>query len=223
MDNCRRLCGVLLLVTLAGCRIDGDPNPPNPAGEPLESASDSANRPPNITGNPPPAVTVDNRYSFTPAASDPDGDALSFSIRNKPDWLEFDPETGRLHGVAPAGSEGIYEDVTISVSDGILESALSPFTIEVTQIALGSVTLQWVPPTQNTDGTPIVDLAGYRIYYGLSADSFPNSISIDNPGITSYVVENLVPATYYFAATSFNSAGVESRYSNVAALVVDTP
>ena len=44
---------------------------------------------------------------------------------------------------------------------------------------------------------------------------------VDNVGLTAYVVDGLKPATYFFTATAFNSAGVESDYSNeVARLVV---
>ena len=86
----------------------------------------------------------------------------------------------------------------------------------MSQTALGSLTLSWTPPTTNTDGTTLTDLSGYRIYYGNSQGNYPNQISIDTPGIASYVVENLVPDTYYFVATSLNSLGVESSYSNVA-------
>ena len=73
----------------------------------------------------------------------------------------------------------------------------------------------------STTVSQLVELAGYRIYYGTSAGSYPNSIRIDNPGLTTYVVENLVPNTYYFVATSINSSGVESSYSNVATKVIN--
>ena len=45
-------------------------------------------------------------------------------------------------------------------------------------------------------------------------------MTIDNPGLSSYVVENLVPGTYEFVATSINALGVESVYSNSATKVV---
>ena len=32
----------------------------------------------------------------------------------------------------------------------------------------GSATLDWTPVTQNTDGTVLTDLAGYKVYYGTS-------------------------------------------------------
>ena len=60
------------------------------------------------------------------------------------------------------------------------------------------------------------DLAGFRIYYGTTLNQWTNQINIDNPGITTYVVENLSPDTYYFVATAINSSGAESGYSNAA-------
>lgn len=66
---------------------------------------------------------------------------------------------------------------------------------------------------ENTDGTALTDLAGYRIYWGQTAGNYPNSVSINNPGITTYVIENLASGSYTFVATSFNTDGVESGYS----------
>ena len=48
-----------------------------------------------------------------------------------------------------------------------------------------------------------------------------NSVTIDNPGITTYVIENLAPGTYEFSSTAFNSNGIESEYSNFATKVVE--
>ena len=171
------------------------------------------NSAPTISGNPAKAVTEGTQYSFTPDAGDPDGDSLSFSIANKPSWAAFDTGSGRLSGTPQAGDVGSYADIVISVSDGQASASLGAFSITVEAIAMGSVTLSWSPPTENTDGTALTDLAGYRIYWGTTSGSYPNSVSIDNPGVTTYVVENLVPGTYEFVATSYNTSGVESDYS----------
>ena len=66
-----------------------------------------------------------------------------------------------------------------------------------------------------------MDLAGYKIYYGVSQGSYSTSIRIDNPGIATFVVENLTPTTYYFVATAFNASGVESAFSGEAIKVVN--
>ena len=82
------------------------------------------------------------------------------------------------------------ECLPISVSDGPNSASLAAFSVTVTQVALGSATLSWTAPTQNDDGSPLTDLAGFKIYYGTAPGNHPTSIQIANPGITTYVVES---------------------------------
>jgi hypothetical protein len=84
-------------------------------------------------------------------------------------------------------------------------------------INTGAATLNWIPPTEYTDGTVLDDLTGYKIYYGTSPDALDNIISISNPGLSAFVIENLSGnMTYYFAITAINSKGIESSFSNIA-------
>jgi hypothetical protein len=76
-----------------------------------------------------------------------------------------------------------------------------------------SVTINWTPPTENTNGSPLTNLAGYNIHYGTSSASLTKTISISNPGIATYVVSNLTPGKYYFAVAAVNSTGTESPLS----------
>jgi hypothetical protein len=77
----------------------------------------------------------------------------------------------------------------------------------------GTALLSWTPPTENTDGSQLSDLAGYKIRYGTSPGSYSDTITINNPGLTSYLVEDLASADWYFVMTSFNTTGTESSYS----------
>jgi len=88
-------------------------------------------------------------------------------------------------------------------------------TVNVTVVLsqIGTALLSWTPPTSNTDNSQLNDLAGYKIRYGTSTGSYSDTIIINNPGLTSYLVENLASSTWYFAMTSFNSNGIESSYS----------
>src|SRR5688572_222315 len=174
-----------------------------------------ANSAPTIAGSPPTAAREGQAYGFRPTAGDADGDPLTFTIANRPSWAAFDAQTGRLFGTPGAGTVGTYRDVTIRVSDGKLVASLPLFSIAVEQTSLGSASLSWVAPTLRVDGTPLGNLAGYRIRYGTAPGSYTQQLQIPNPGITSCVVENLPPGTYYFVAIAYDSGGLESAPSAV--------
>ncbi len=80
---------------------------------------------------------------------------------------------------------------------------------------VGQATLSWTAPDANTDGTPLTNLAGYRIYYGTSADVLDQVVEIPSVGLTTYVVANLGVGTYYFSIRAYNSVGAESALSNI--------
>ena len=82
----------------------------------------------------------------------------------------------------------------------------------------GAVTLSWTPPTENEDGTP-ARLTSYRIYWGNTRGNYPHMVTVDNPGLSRYVVEQLTPATWYFIVTAVSADG-ESAPSNEIALNV---
>jgi hypothetical protein len=181
----------------------------------------TANHAPTISGTPPKAVNAGTAYSFRPTAADADGDTLTFSIANRPAWATFNAATGQLSGTPSSASSGNYANVVISVSDGKAKAALAAFSITVADISNGAASLTWMPPTQNTDGSTLTNLAGYRIVYGVSAAQLTQTIQVTNAGMSSYVVENLAPGTYYFAVRAYTTSGAESEDSNVVARIVD--
>jgi hypothetical protein len=178
------------------------------------------NKAPTISGTPGKSVNVGSTYVFRPTAADADGDTLTFSIANRPAWAAFNAATGQLSGTPTATSVGTYSNVVISVSDGKARTSLASFAITVVDASRGAASLTWEPPTQNTDGSALTNLAGYRIVYGSAAHQLTQTIQVANAGISSYVVENLAPGTYYFAVRAYASNGAESSDSNVIARVV---
>jgi hypothetical protein len=181
----------------------------------------ATNQAPTIGGTPTASVNAGSAYSFKPTASDPEGATLTFSISNKPAWATFDTATGTLSGTPAAGDVGTYSNVSISVSDGQLSASLAAFTITVKGAVTGAAILSWQPPTQRADGTTLTDLAGYRIYYGTTrGGSYPQRIELANPGLTTYVVENLGAGTWYFVTTAYDAAGNESGYSTEASKTI---
>ncbi|GJM27351.1 MAG: hypothetical protein DHS20C16_37660 [Phycisphaerae bacterium] len=183
------------------------------SGSTTTSVAPTGNRAPSISGNPPDSVVVGDSYAFTPQSADADGDTLQFSVQNLPGWTNFNDVTGTIAGTPTMADIATYSDIVVSVSDGMQTSSMPAFSIDVTQVGTASTMLSWTAPTQNNDGSPLTDLAGYIIFYGPSSRNYTNELRIDNPGMTSVVVDGLAPGTYYFAAKAFNSASVESDYT----------
>ena len=205
--------GLLIAVTLSGC-VDGGSSTNSGSGG-STAGTGSAPAAATISGTSLGSVLVGNAYSFTPATTDPSGAALTFNVNNAPGWATFNSTTGELSGTPTAADVGTYANITIGVSDGTSSVSLPAFQIAVTQVANGSATLTWMPPTENTNGTPLTNLAGYQIYYGTSATVMSQSVKIANPGIVTYVVSNLSPGTWYFSVKAYTSANVESGTSVV--------
>ncbi len=177
------------------------------------SSGGTGNTAPKISGTPLKSINASSAYSFQPTASDANGDKLTFSIGNRPSWASFSTSTGKLAGTPTAAQVGTYSGIAISVSDGKASASLPTFSIAVVQNSNGAVTLSWTPPTQNTDGSVLTNLSGYRIYYGTSSTTLNQTITLNNPGLSAYVIQNLSPATYYFALKSLTSSGKESAFS----------
>jgi hypothetical protein len=89
------------------------------------------NRPPVISGDPNATVMQGEVYSFTPKASDPDGDELAFSVTGKPGWMEFDSQSGALTGHPSGKDVGKYKGIKIRVSDGTASAELDNIDVEV--------------------------------------------------------------------------------------------
>ena len=87
--------------------------------------------------------------------------------------------------------------------------------------AVSAVTINWTPPTENTDGTTLENLAGYKIHYGTASKKYTRTITVRNPGLAAYVISSLSPGTYYFSVTAYNAAGTESPFSSEVRATVD--
>jgi len=123
--------------------VAAEPLPPPPTG----------NTAPVISGTPATSVTVGTAYSFTPSASDADGDGLLFAIRNKPAWATFSVASGQLSGTPGTGTAGVYGGIEISVSDGKVSTSLPTFAIEVLAAPNTAPVISGTPATSVTVGT----------------------------------------------------------------------
>jgi hypothetical protein len=174
-----------------------------------------------ISGTPSSAVNVGSLYSFTPTVTNPGGGTLTFSIQSKPAWASFSSANGQLTGTPAAASAGTYSNIIISVSDGTNNAALPGFSIAVNQVSNGTATLTWTPVTQNTNGTTLTDLAGYKVFYGTSANAMNTVVTLANPSLTTYLATNLSSGTWYFGVAAYASDGTQSAMSNVGSKTIN--
>jgi Putative Ig domain len=184
------------------------------------TAPKPANHAPTIGGAPLTSIETGQTYNFLPKAQDADGNTLRFSISSKPSWASFDAMTGRLWGVPSSTQAGSYEEIQISVSDGKTTTALPQFAINVAQAAppLRNVTVSWMPPTLNADGTALTNLSGYKILYGSASGSYTSSIALSDPGMARYMIENLPAGKYFLVMVAVNSDGKQSDPSTEVAV-----
>ena len=110
--------------------------------------------------------------------------------------------------------------ITITAKDSSGAAATHEILVKQESGAAGSITLSWEAPTTREDGSPLTDLSGYLIRYGRMSEIYDYEIKIDNPGILTYVVEDLRPGKWHFVASAYDSSGLESDLSNEAAKVV---
>jgi hypothetical protein len=177
---------------------------------------------PAISGSAYPTVMAGQYYVFQPTVTGTSG-TLTFKITNKPAWASFDTTTGKLWGTPVSTDVGAYKSIQVTVTDSKATATLAAFSITVTAspASQASVSLSWTAPTQNSDGSPLVDLEGYNVHYGTKSQTYSQVIKIANPGLTTYVVQNLSPGTYYFSVSAYNGKGVESNFSSEAAVTVN--
>jgi Putative Ig domain len=196
----------------------------------------------SIYGTPNTTATAQRWWAFQPWATDTDHRGVTYTIKNKPYWASFDSRYGHLYGVPANANVGTYSNIVITASDGVSSASLPPFSLTVNPLGsssgtgsggtsgggsggtttptTGSATVNWVPPTQNTNGSSLTNLAGYTISYGTSASQLTSTVKVTNAGLTSYVIENLPAGTYYFGVEAYNSAGETSAVSNVASKTI---
>ncbi|QTR48850.1 ImpA family metalloprotease [Candidatus Thiothrix anitrata] len=169
------------------------------------------NRAPAIEGTPATAVNVGEGYSFTPTASDEDGDTKTFAITNKPAWAEFDETTGVLSGT-PAGTDvGTSEGIVISVTDG-----------KSTPVSLAAFNIEVIQPNRapTLEGTPAT-----AVNAGTSYNFIPTASDADNDTLTFSIANKPAWATFDTATgalTGTPAATDAGTTSDIAITVTDS-
>ena len=74
------------------------------------------------------------------------------------------------------------------------------------------VVLAWDAPVTREDGSPLTNLDGYKVYYGMETGSYDEVIDVGENTLCS--ISGLSTGTWYFAVTAYDYYGNESDYSN---------
>jgi hypothetical protein len=78
----------------------------------------------------------------------------------------------------------------------------------------GAVTLGWDAPTTNSDGTPLTDLLGYRIYVNATKPvNGEGSTMVDVGDVLQYDLQ-LGSGDNHVAVLAYDSESLESSFSN---------
>jgi len=175
----------------------------------LSSPWIAAHAAPVLSGSPTTQVVVAHYYAFQPAVVDP-GKKVTFGIRNKPYWAQFDSTTGRLAGTPYPATVGTFSNIVISASDGSGSASLYPFSITVKPLPA-------VPP--KISGTPAGSVTAGQTY------SFQPSASDPN-GLRMVFAINGKPAWAAFDTTTGRLTGTPGAanvgtYPNITVTVYD--
>jgi len=169
---------VLVALSLAGCRSDEDTNGD---GVPDDGQA-TLNAAPEISGTPASIAAVGERYTFEPAATDADGDVLTFRIANRPGWATFSASSGKLTGMPPASAAARYEDIQVSVTDGTSTVALPAFNIAIE----GATEPNAAPAISGTPETRVV--AGHAYAFEPQAsDTDGDSLTFSVSGLPDWL------------------------------------
>lgn len=80
-----------------------------------------------------------------------------------------------------------------------------------------NILVSWTSPSTNIDGSDLLDLSGFKIYYGTSPGVYDKNIDVGN--VNSFVIKE-APGIYYIAVVAYNFEGSTSVYSDEVVLTV---
>jgi hypothetical protein len=219
------LRAVLPLLALCLCQASGVSSGPVTAETPATvDVPALSNLPPSIVIAAVADAQVGAAFDYQPVAQDPEHDTLRFTSVNLPTWARLDSASGRISGTPGPNDEGLYESISIAVTDATHKVGTAPFSIVVmpalaanpAQEGNGTASLQWETPPSKVDGEPLEDLAGYRILYGRNSSDLDHSVMVLDPATTSYQFSTLTSGIWYFAVVAVNSNGLEGPPTTLA-------
>ena len=127
-------------------------------------------------------------------------------------------DSGISNAATSSASTGTSSTTPTTVADpaptsGSTTSGSTTSTATPPPASSSNISFSWVAPTENSNGSPLTNLAGYKIHYGTASQDYTQVVAVNNPSLNRYVLDSLPSGTWYFAITAYNSAGIESTLS----------
>jgi hypothetical protein len=141
--------------------------------------TETPNNPPSITTAPASAfIVIGGTYAYDVDATDPDGDAITFSLNQGPTGMTIDPDTGLLEWTPGATQEGQFA-VEIYATDSRGASAIQSY--QITASTNHNPTILTPPPTSGAVG----ETYRYRVWaQDADFDSLSYALNIAPAGMT---------------------------------------
>ncbi len=108
----------------------------------------------------------------------------------------------------------VFESITEPEAEVLQEPDPNAPILSAGEVMSLTSTLDWIPATINVDGTPLLDLAGYNVYFGPESGMYLDFRHLDNPGLVTYVLDLPSSGSWFIVITALDSAGNESDFSN---------
>ena len=212
------VCSLLIAACSSGSNNTSSADSATAAGPGTGTASGrGTSNEPLLREDPPPPPPVDG--SVTPTAdlsvSQTEVD-LGGSVQLS--WSSTGATSCQASG-AWSGSVGVSGSQSVGPLDqsstftlrcsGESGEAVSMIAVEV----LGTFVVEWQAPELNEDGTPLTDLAEYRLFIGETSGDYTATVAVGSPNSTTRTVKAPL-GNYFVAMKSINADGVESTFSN---------
>jgi len=171
-----------------------------------------------------PTAVINEYFSLVATASSVDGRVLDLHIENPPawasSWAHYDGKINWviLYGTPTAQDVGVYPPLRIVATDGRTTTEKNT-DIPVAVAPGDSWTVSSLAPTQNADGSPLLDLAGYRYYVWPPNSESPVITDAGLSGLPLHV-SGMASGLWKVALTAYNSARGESLLSPVVPVLV---
>jgi len=206
--------------------VRGVTNPPTPNHAPVFSSTGGTK------------ATVGETYSYTLAATDADGDRLSYGWTKKPSWLAWSASEHKLYGAPAADDVNKTFRVSVNVSDGeatttqtylitvvgeIAGVSSEPPVVTIVyptlgvQVGCGRSKIKW--EATDSDGT----VASIKLEYSTDGETWTLIAEGVDGTETSYDwdVCSLTYGTYYIMVTALDDTGVPGADQSEAFSIVD--